>query len=316
MSWALVIFASRETVTTLRQTIDAALVSAGDLASIEVLVNGNPQLASDVAHHRQQTVSPIEPSAGSACAGPRIRIWSIPLGDKANAWNQYIHQIWSGEDLAFFVDGYVRLNADAVQLLGDGVTADDRALGGCGVPTVGRSAQALRNNLILNTGFHGNFCCIKGRVLAQMRDAGISLPIGLYRTDSLMGALLCYSLNPATHVWEDDRILVHPQASWQIDLARWWYPMDVIKFFKRVIRQTRGKLENAALANHLSIRRLPPQNLDATARELVLQWANRCPEELGALQKWHLGVRLAVRAYKKSSVFDMRSARILPVRAD
>ena len=295
MSWALVIFASRETPTTLRQTIDAALVSAGGLARIDVLVNGNVQLAADIARSFAETAGMKESP---------VRIWSIPLGDKANAWNQYIHQIWAGEDLAFFVDGYVRLNADAVQLLGNGVTGDERVLGGCGVPTAGHSAEALRNNLIVNTGFHGNFCCIKGRVLAQMRDSGTALPVGLYRTDSLMGAFLCYALNPATHVWEDHRILVHPTASWDVDGVRWWHPRDLIAMVKRYGRQARGRLENKAIANHLAIRRQTSQSLPDTARELVLEWAERCPAEFQGVFKRDLLARRSFLELRNAGSMD------------
>lgn len=274
MSWALVIFASRETVTTLRQTIDAAVVSAGDLARIEVLVNGNDQLAGDAVRFLAKA---------SNTKGASVRIWSIPLGDKANAWNQYIHKIWSGEDLAFFIDGYVRINPDAVKLLGEAVMSETLALGGSGVPTSGRSAKALRNNLIINTGFHGNLCCIKGRVVAQMRDASISLPVGLYRTDSLMGALLCYALDPGSHGWEDHRILVHPNASWDVDLVRWWRLHDLTAIAKRYARQARGRLENKAIANHLAIRRQTPQSMPDTARALVLEWAGRCQADLQSI---------------------------------
>lgn len=281
MSWALVIFASREAPLALRRTIDAALIAARGLARIDVLVNGNAQLAADISRYFTEANGALIPPVQSAAVkAPAMRIWTIPLGDKANAWNQYIHQIWAGEELAFFVDGYVRLNPDAVQLLGSAVKSDELALGGSGVPTMGRSADALRQNLIVNTGFHGNFCCIKGHAMAQMRDARISLPVGLYRTDALMGAFLCYAMNPATHVWEDHRIWVHPTASWDVDLARWWRLRDLIGIFKRVVRQARGRLENKAIANHLAIRRQLPQQLPKTAKELVLEWARRCPADL------------------------------------
>ena len=299
MVWALVIFASREKQPALLKTIQVAAVAAEGRASIEVLVNGNPQLAADISRHLMDSAgAEIGKDVASMNARPHIRIWSIPLGDKANAWNQYIHQIWADKELAFFVDGYVRLNSDAVQLLGSAVMSDDLALGGSGVPTKGRSAIALRHNLIVNTGFHGNFCCIKGKALAQMRDARITLPIGLYRTDALMGAFLCYALNPATHVWKDNRILVHPTASWDVDLVRWWRPRDLVAVIKRYARQAQGRLENKAIANHLAIRRQLPQQLPKTAKDLVIEWATRCSSEFEATFKLD---PLARRAYKTLS---------------
>ena len=313
MAWVIVIFASRETLATLLKTLHAATAAAQGLANIEVLVNGNLQLAADVVGHFRDAEAAVGEVVASASAWPRVRIWSIPFGDKANAWNQYIHQIWVGEEIAFFVDGYVRLNADAVGLLGEAVKSDERALGGCGVPTTGRSAKALRHNLIVNTGFHGNFCCIKGQAMAQMRRSHISLPVGLYRTDALMGAFLCYAMNPATNVWEDHRILVHPTASWDVDLARWWRPRDLVAIFKRYGRQARGRLENKAIANHLAIRRLAPQALPGSATEMVLEWASRCPADLQSIISRDPLARWALRdiCNKPVAVHAGQAARLL-----
>jgi hypothetical protein len=99
-TWAVVVFAARETVEVLLQSVQAACL-AGQ-GPIDVLVNGNPDFASELAEH-------------FALAGaPQVNIWSIAQGDKANAWDQYIHAIWAGQPLAFFIDGYVRLSPDSV----------------------------------------------------------------------------------------------------------------------------------------------------------------------------------------------------------
>jgi len=296
--WALVIFACRESLPQLRQTLKAARVAASTCAVIHLLVNGNPALANALAVELTQQSSGT-PKEGS---GPDLKVWSIPLGDKANAWNQFIHQIWAGEAIAFFIDGYVRLNADAVKLLGNAVEANAQALGGTGVPTMGRSAMALRENMIINTGFHGNFCCIKGDTLRQMRDDKIRLPLGLYRTDSLMGAFLCYALDPGRHDWEDFRIHVHPTASWQIDPARWWRFNDVRTYIKRYFRQVRGKLENGAFADHLANRRCSPAELPATAKELVLEWVERCPEDVQRLTQGYWLMKPTLESFRATSL--------------
>ena len=296
--WALVIFANRESLHQLRQTLAAAQTSASACAVIHVLVNGNPTLANAIAAELAQR----QDSKASTGLAPAVKVWSIPLGDKANAWNQYIHQIWAGETLAFFIDGYVRLNPDAVGLLGSAVQANAQALGGTGVPTMGRSAKALRENMIINTGFHGNFCCIKGDTLGQMRDEKIRLPVGLYRTDGLMGALLCFGLDPGRHAWEDFRIHVHPTASWQIDPARWWRPQDVLAHLKRTFRQTRGKLENAAFADHLANRRCAPAALPDTAQAMVLEWVSRCPEDVARLAQGSWLMKPALAALRSASL--------------
>jgi hypothetical protein len=299
--WALVIFANRESLHQLRQTLTAALASASSCSVIHVLVNGNPALANAMVAEltQQQAHSKL------ALDGPAVMLWSIPLADKANAWNQYIHELWAGEEIVFFIDGYIKLNADAVELLGTAVAANPQALGGTGVPTMGRSAKALRENMIVNTGYHGNFCCIKGDTIHQMRDKLIRLPLGLYRTDSLMGAILCYALDPGCHIWEDYRIHVHPTASWQIDPAKWWRLKDLNAYAKRHFRQARGKLENAAFADHLVNRMSSPAALPATAREMVIEWVGRCRSDATALMRANLSIRWAIREFQTVSLPTM-----------
>ena len=270
-TWAIVVFASREKLPVLCQTVRAALQAAQDRAHIDVLVNGNPALA----HALAAWLSELSHTTVTTT----VRVWSIAQGGKANAWNQYLHHIWSDEAVAFFIDGYARLHTDAVQLLGDAVVRDPSVLGGTGVPSVGRTAHALRASMLSHGGFHGNFCCIRADAMQQIRARGIALPYGLYRVDSLMGALLSYGLHPEHGDWNHRRILVQPDASWQTDVKRWWHPSDVKAQLLRILRQSRGVLENEAVKDLFVARKLGAEQLPATAAELVLNWVERCPDQ-------------------------------------
>lgn len=295
--WIVVVFACRESLASLKATLDAARQAAVHCMHIHILVNGNPKLATNLtaALRSQASLNPPSPAA------PNLTVWSIPLGDKANAWNQYIHHISADESVAFFVDGYARLNSDAIQLLGTAVEANALAIGGTGVPTTGRSAKALRQNLIDNTGYHGSFCCLKGSTVRQMRAQNIRLPVGLYRTDGLMGAILCYALDPGCNVWDDHRIHVQPDASWQTDRLRWWRFNDVQIHLKRYVRQARGRLEVAAFSDHLAKQRHSPATLPDTARELVLNWVAQYPVEARTLVRCSPLVRQALQALRVNS---------------
>jgi len=298
----LVFFVAREQCDVIHQTLKAALQATPDSKTIDILVNGNAKLALEIAQ-----------SLGSASAldfGKGVRVWSIPVGDKANAWNQYIHHIWNGEPIAFFLDGYVKVNPDALALLGSAVLANERALGGSGVPMQGRSAATLSNIMMSQGGFHGNLCCIKGVVIQKMRDLGIRLPVGLYRTDSLMGAFLAFNLNPADNAWDKDRIYIHPHASWRVvpSNVSWWAKMR--GQWNRLLRQKRGDLENAAYREHLAVRKLPPASLPDRAREMVLQWLTECPEDAAKLLKGGVLRRRAVDQIKGQQ--SLGSAKLLP----
>jgi hypothetical protein len=268
---AIVVFAARETVEVLAKAVQAAIVAADSVADIEVIINGNGPLAMKFAH--------LVPGITTGAA--KVRVWSIPVADKAHAWNEYVRHIWSGEAIAFFIDGYVRLLPDAVTLLRNAANdSDEKVLGGTGVPSVGRTAAVMRKQMVAGGGFHGNFCCIKGPVIAQLRARHIALPLGLYRVDSLMGAFLSFGLQPELGVWEPKRIVVEPRATWFTDEKHWWSISDLRAKFKQMGRQARGTLENAAVKEHFVERKLSPETLPTDANALVKDWARRRPEQL------------------------------------
>lgn len=291
--WGIAVFANRESLSTICATLEATALAAGSRARIDVLVNGNPQLVAELTAYLGSRPTAFEKAA--------LRIWSIPLGDKANAWSQYVQRIWSGEDVAFFVDGYARPNADAIELLGTAMMRDDTVQGGTGLPSMGRSAAALRKEFAEDGGFHGNLCGMKGSFLARMRACGFAIPRGLYRTDSLMGAVLSYDLDPAINLWDEGRILVHTDVTWQTEHKHWWRWRDVKAHFKRMVRQARGEIEKRAIRDHLTFRRQRPETLLPTAHALILDWAQRCPDDYRAQMNCNPLAWLAMRQLRREA---------------
>lgn len=295
--WAIVVFAARETLHVLLATLRACVAACQAPMVVDVLVNGNTALAEDMTRAVAKEICLPE--------GVISRIWSLPFGDKAHAWNEYFHKIWSGEAIVFFCDGYARPNADAVTLLGPAVTADSSALGGSGVPSVGRTAVGLRRSMLNSGGIHGNFCCIKGDVISELRSRQIKLPLGLYRTDSLIGAWLAFKLCPEKYEWDTGRILVHEKASWATDAKHWWKVSDVKSQVKRMIRQYRGNLENEAIKDHLARRKMAPELLPATADELVIGWAIRSPDKFYEVARNFPLCWIAMKHFKRSKDFSL-----------
>lgn len=274
-AWALAVFAARETPADLFMTIEAAMASGArsERTVIDVLVNGNPELAAATAAYARS----LPPTSA---AGPLLRIWSIALGDKSHAWNQYLHEIWPGSALAFFIDGYVRLRPDALERLARSVlAAAPQALGGSGVPSVGRAAAAIRKAMTTEGGIHGNYCCVTRETLLELRRRQFRFPIGLYRADALLGAMLAFRLDPALHKWDlRNAIRVEPAATWATEPKRWWRLADIRATLRRRDRQAQGELENLAIIDHMSVRKQRPEDLPRTAMQLVLDWAERCPD--------------------------------------
>jgi hypothetical protein len=264
-AWSVAIIAARETIATLSRCIHATLMACGDHnAIVDVVINGNAALASEAA---DMAVS------GAFTSGPStLRIWSIIAGDKAHAWNQYVHRIWPGSEVAFFVDGYAEPRHDAFAVLSRRLADRPDVLGATGVPTSGRSAARQRTLMLREGGFHGNMHALSGEALQTMREKGIRLPLGLYRTDSLIGAALLYKLAPENNRWDSGRVVVAGDATWDVHGLSALTLKNFVTQAKRKLRQAQGELENRAVREHLSIRRLPLEQLPGTAQELVNRW--------------------------------------------
>jgi hypothetical protein len=276
--WAVAIFAARETPAVLAGTVRAAIAAcAGRQATIDVLINGNHALAVNFAG--LATTLPAD--------GCTLRVWSIAAPDKAHTWNEYVYRIWNSDGTtggtAFFIDGYARVKPDALAALDSRLAATPDALGATGLPSCGRSAPRLREQMLREGGLHGSLYALTGESMHAIRSAGFRLPLGLYRNDSLIGAALFYRLDPENNQWTTSRIAVEGGATWEVDGVSELTYRNVVAYFKRMLRQAQGALENRAVREHMTIRRLPPQSLHATTQEMILGWIGAQPAQARSL---------------------------------
>lgn len=256
-------------------------------STIDLLVNGNPALADAM---RSAWPSLVE----SAPMGTRLRLWSILLGDKAHALNEYLHRIWPTGSAALIVDGYVRVHTDTLALLAAALDASPDALAATGVPGSGRSAGRLRTQMLAEGGLHGNCFLLGEAALQALRDMAFRLPLGLYRTDSTLGAALSFGLDPARHDWQPLRFIrIEPNARWDVDAKPWWRPSELRAHWRRRQRQAAGALENRAVRYLYAERRLPPASLPGTVADLVLGWQSNHAEACAALLRSNPGTRAA-----------------------
>jgi len=270
--WSVVIFTARESAPVLAACVRAALRAChGHRYTIDILVNGNAALA--------QASTALLPALTDVGPDDRVRLWLLPLGDKAGAWNHYVHQLWPAADSTFFIDGYVEVEPDALAVLHRALQAAPTALAASGVPSSGRSAAALRRGMLAHGGLHGNLYALPAAALAAIRATSFQLPLGLYRTDALLGAALMYRLAPARHTWDQACIVVDPAASWLVRPGPLWSRAALRALWQRRLRQAQGELENRAAREHLSIRRQAPAQLAATTADLVGAWIAAQPDQ-------------------------------------
>ncbi len=275
--WALAIFSSRETAHRLYEAVRAAAHAerAGAALTIDLLVNGNNALADEMRAWLS--------THAALNGGATVRLWRVPPPDKAHTWNRYLHDMMPLADLTFFIDGYVKIEHDALLNMADALERRPDALAATSVPWTGRSAEAQRRQLFAEGGFHGNLYALPGRTVARLREQRFRLPVGIYRNDSAIGAALAFNLDPAHNDWSWDRIVVVADARYRTPLASPLKARDLKTALQRRLRQARGHLETCALRGHLALAHRPPTSWPATARDLVLQWADEHPADARAL---------------------------------
>ncbi|HZF79782.1 MAG TPA: hypothetical protein VEZ89_08325 [Rubrivivax sp.] len=274
------IYAARETPAVLLQTVMCALRGAAELnnAVVDVLVNGNPSLADELA--ASAALLAMVP------ASVRLRIWSFSVGDKAFTWSEYVHRIAPQATTSVFVDGYARVGPGAFASLEKTLAASPSALAVTGVPRYGRSARRLAEEMRAEGGLHGNLYALGSRAMAQLQSLNFRLPLGLYRTDSALGAALTLGLGLLEREWRPlERIALDENAAWEVDTLRWYRPADLRTWMRRRRRQSQGALENAALNQWYVKDRLPLESLPGTSAELIARWAAAAPEESAGLLK-------------------------------
>jgi len=232
--WSIAVFAARETLPELMATLGSVLSAVHKPAVIDLLINGNEQLAISVA----ERIASIPMNGGTST----VRVWFITLGDKGHAWNQYIHFIQPDGQVVFFLDGYVHPDCDAFDYLGTSLLESSQALGATGLPRMGRSALRLRQEMIQQGGIHGNLFCLKDETVRRIVEVGFRLPLGIYRTDPTLGAALMFNLDPAHNDWDPARIPVNQYVSWSTKKRNWWRFSDLKDQAKRMLRQAQGVL--------------------------------------------------------------------------
>jgi hypothetical protein len=277
---AVSIYAARETPAVLEQTVICALRSAAEVpqAVVDVLVNGNPLLAEELAE--SAALSAMVPES------VRLRVWSLSVGDKAFTWSEYVHRIAPQAATSVFVDGYARVGPGAFTSLEKTMASTPSALAATGVPRHGRSARRLAQEMRCEGGLHGNLYALGSRAMSQLQSLNFRLPLGLYRTDSALGAALTLGLGLLEREWRPlERIALDENAAWEVDTLRWYRPVDLRTWMRRRRRQAQGALENAALNYWFVKERLPLESLPETSAELIARWAASAPGDYARMLK-------------------------------
>lgn len=177
----------------------------------------------------------------------RVRPVVIEVGDKANAWNVYVHEIAPEADVHFFVDGDCWAGGGALDNLACALLFDHpKAHAAAAFPGCGRSRKGWQETMLREHYMAGNLYALRGSTVARMQAENVRLPFGLVGDDSLVTWLCHHDMNRLASP-DKELIAPCPAAEFHFDSLRWWSPADIRTYLRRRRRYARRREQLARL---------------------------------------------------------------------
>ncbi|PWS34247.1 hypothetical protein DFH01_26865 [Falsiroseomonas bella] len=203
----------------------AALDACGEEARlrVHVLINGCTDSTEQVVRAWQPRRIEVVPVV-------------LPRGDKANAWNHYVHEV-APRDAAIhlFTDGDMIVSKGSVAAFLRAFEADPHANGCAGLPVSGRSRDGFREKLRRGREMAGNLYALRGSCVEAFRRAGVRLPFGMFGEDGLVTALVKHDLD-LRRQRDDLRVTSAEEAGFGYVPLSLWRPGDWRTYRNRKMR--------------------------------------------------------------------------------
>jgi glycosyltransferase involved in cell wall biosynthesis len=258
--WAIAIFAHNEAAR-LQAALDSlpAAASGHDL-DVFVLANGCTDRTADIVRRSANRI-------------PHLSLVEIDLGDKANAWNTFVHDILTPAraaeiSLFFFMDGDVTAGPNALPLLAAALEEIPSAKAAGAMPATGRDREAWRERMVENATLAGCLYALRGSFVARIRAERIRMPIGLIGEDHFVSWLVASELSRRQPLEDSPQCVFHVAAEFSfrsLSLAR---PGDYRLYLRRKWRYTCRALQHQMLTTLLRDRGLVamPRDVDELYR--------------------------------------------------
>ncbi len=157
-----------------------------------VLINGCTDRTAEVVKsfaRSQREVVPVE----------------LPIGDKCNAWNTYVHELADDCPVHFFTDGDVICSPGALTKMQARLLSDERSTAIAGMPLSGRNRRVLQRYIREWHWLFGGLYAAKGTHLARLREAAVRLPLGLCGNDHFITKIMAArSFEPTELDWRQN----------------------------------------------------------------------------------------------------------------
>lgn len=187
-----------------------------------------------------------------AARRPQVLPVAIALGDKANAWNAYAHEIAPDASIHFFVDGDTRPLPGAFLALARTMEARRETMAVGALPATGRDRVGWSRRMQAFGRLAGCLYALRGEWLRDCREQAVRMPVGFIGEDLLLSCLVKRRAGPGALAVPDPRLAFAPEARFAFRSMSPVRPGDWLKYAKRLVRYRVRDYQLALLLGHLA----------------------------------------------------------------
>jgi glycosyltransferase involved in cell wall biosynthesis len=160
---------------------------------------------------------------------------AIEMGDKANAWNVFVHELNITASLFCFLDGDCVITPNSIDAL-EKCSKDNPFANAVAALPHEQTSKKNREEMLRDGGLAGNLYALSRNFVDRIRSNNIRLPLGLIGDDSLIGALIYWDLNPTENDWDKRRIAPCEEATFSYEPLSIFSSRDIKLYYRRKLR--------------------------------------------------------------------------------
>jgi hypothetical protein len=189
--------------------------------------------------------------AGFAKHTGDVELVSIAFGDKANAWNVFVHEAAPEAGVYFFVDGDITIEPGALGALAHTLREHPEANAAAAVPRSGRSRAWMTKLVVSDRLLMGALYALSGTFVQQIRRSGARIPVGYIGEDGWVTSMAKWNGDPR-NTWDETRVEPCPQAGYTYRSFSPGVPSDWRKYWNRRVRYSLRHFQHLLLRNTLA----------------------------------------------------------------
>ncbi|MET0105216.1 MAG: glycosyltransferase family A protein [Sedimenticola sp.] len=165
-----------------------------------------------------------------------VYLIKLGIGDKANAWNTFVHEVAPEATTCFFVDGDVVVGEKALITLSKTLDRNSEANAVGALPGNGRDCKGWSQRMVNFGYFAGGLYALRGSFLDQLRQQKIMLPVGLIGEDFVLSYIVKgVSTRPGIFT-ASRKLIIEQDACFYFRSLSVMKPSDWWVYFRRLIR--------------------------------------------------------------------------------